>query len=107
CALPIAKICLPTKTETKSFLFLPLNVESILAKGDRVEMIPVRDGVKIIHIKRREVKLCDKFYTLYTAFGFGSRKFLDLESCGQSILSILIPPLNVDSIFAKDDRVEL
>lgn len=31
-------------------------IKSILAKGDRVELIPVRDGVKIIHIKRREVK---------------------------------------------------
>lgn len=30
--------------------------EAILEKGDRVELIPVRDGVKIIHIKRREVK---------------------------------------------------
>lgn len=32
-------------------------IKSILAKGDRVELIPVREGVKIIHIKRREVKL--------------------------------------------------
>lgn len=32
-------------------------IKAILAKGDRVELIPVRDGVKIIHIKRREVKL--------------------------------------------------
>ncbi len=31
-------------------------IKAILAKGDRVELIPVRDGVKIIHIKRREVK---------------------------------------------------
>ena len=31
-------------------------IKSILEKGDRVELIPVRDGVKIIHIKRREVK---------------------------------------------------
>lgn len=30
--------------------------ESILSKGDRVELIPVKDGVKIIHIKREEVK---------------------------------------------------
>lgn len=50
------KINLLMKTETKSFIFLPLSVESILAKGDRVELIPVKDGVKIIHIKRKEVK---------------------------------------------------
>lgn len=28
----------------------------VLAKGDRVELIPVKDGIKIIHIKREEVK---------------------------------------------------
>ena len=32
-------------------------IETVLAKGDRVELIPVKDGVKIIHIKREEVKL--------------------------------------------------
>lgn len=31
-------------------------IESILAKDDRVELIPVKNGVKIIHIKREEVK---------------------------------------------------
>lgn len=31
-------------------------IESILSKGDRAELIPVKDGVKIIHIKREEVK---------------------------------------------------
>lgn len=31
-------------------------VEAVLARGDRVELIPVKDGVKIIHIKREEVK---------------------------------------------------
>ena len=30
---------------------------SILAKGDRVELIPVKDGVKIIRIERKEVKI--------------------------------------------------
>lgn len=30
--------------------------EAILAKGHRVELIPVKDGIKIIHIKREEVK---------------------------------------------------
>ena len=31
-------------------------IKTILEKGDRVELIPVRAGVKIIHIKRKEVK---------------------------------------------------
>lgn len=31
-------------------------IESILAKGDRVELIPTRDGVEVIHIKREKVK---------------------------------------------------
>lgn len=31
-------------------------IEKILAKGDRVELIPVKDGVKAIHIKREEIK---------------------------------------------------
>lgn len=30
--------------------------EAILAKGDRVEMIPVKGGVKVIHIERKEIK---------------------------------------------------
>lgn len=30
--------------------------EEILAKGDRVELIPVKDGVKVIKIQREEVK---------------------------------------------------
>lgn len=32
------------------------DIETVLAKGDRVELIPVKDGVKVIHIKRKEVK---------------------------------------------------
>ena len=31
-------------------------IEAVLAKGDRVELIPVKGGVKVIHIKRKEVK---------------------------------------------------
>lgn len=27
-------------------------IESALDKGDRIELIPVKDGVKIIHIRR-------------------------------------------------------
>ena len=32
-------------------------VDAILARGDRVELIPVKDEVKVICIKRKEVKL--------------------------------------------------
>lgn len=31
--------------------------EAVLAKGDRIELIPVKDGIKIIHIKREEVRM--------------------------------------------------
>lgn len=30
-------------------------INAILAKGDRVELIPVKDGVKIVRIKRETV----------------------------------------------------
>ena len=32
-------------------------IESILSKGDRAEVIPVKDGIKVIRIKRESVKL--------------------------------------------------
>lgn len=31
-------------------------VESVLSKGDRVELIPVKDGVRINRVRREEVK---------------------------------------------------
>lgn len=31
-------------------------IEAILRKGDRVEIIPVKDGVKIVRIRREVVK---------------------------------------------------
>ena len=31
-------------------------INRILAQGDRVEIIPVKDGVKVIQVKRVEVK---------------------------------------------------
>lgn len=31
-------------------------IESILDKGDRVELIPVKDGVKVVRVRREEVK---------------------------------------------------
>lgn len=30
--------------------------ESALEKGDRVELIPVKDGVKVVRVRREEVK---------------------------------------------------
>ncbi len=32
------------------------SAESVLAKGDRVEIIPVKGGVRIIKVKREEIK---------------------------------------------------
>lgn len=32
------------------------NAEAVSSKGDRVEIIPVRDGVRVIRVKREEVK---------------------------------------------------
>lgn len=32
------------------------SAEAVLAKGDRVELIPVKDGVKVIRVKREEVE---------------------------------------------------
>ena len=31
-------------------------IENALAHGDRVELIPVKDGVKVIRIRRDEIK---------------------------------------------------
>lgn len=31
-------------------------VESVLAKGDRAELIPVKDGVKVVRVRREEVR---------------------------------------------------
>lgn len=30
--------------------------ETILSKGDRVELIPVKDGVRVIQVQRKEIK---------------------------------------------------
>ena len=30
--------------------------ESILSRGERVELVPLKDGVKVYEIKRREIK---------------------------------------------------
>ncbi|MDE6132585.1 MAG: hypothetical protein K2G04_04315 [Oscillospiraceae bacterium] len=30
-------------------------IESVLAKGDRVELIPVKDGIKIVNVKRKVI----------------------------------------------------
>lgn len=31
-------------------------IEEILSKGDRIELIPVKDGVRVIQVQRKEVK---------------------------------------------------
>lgn len=31
-------------------------IESILARGDRVELIPVKDGVRVVRVRRETVK---------------------------------------------------
>lgn len=31
-------------------------IEAVLTRGDRVEVIPTKDGVKIVRIRREEVK---------------------------------------------------
>lgn len=33
--------------------------EAVLAKGERVELIPIKDGVKVIQVRREEVKIPD------------------------------------------------
>lgn len=32
-------------------------IESVLSKGDRAEVIPVNDGVKVLRVRRNEVKV--------------------------------------------------
>lgn len=31
-------------------------ISTVLAKGDRVELIPIKDKIRIIHIRRKEIK---------------------------------------------------
>lgn len=31
-------------------------INTVLAKGGRVELIPVKDGVKVVRVRREEVK---------------------------------------------------
>lgn len=31
-------------------------IESVLSKGDRAEVVPVKDGVKVLRVRREEVK---------------------------------------------------
>lgn len=31
-------------------------INTIIAKGDRAELIPVKDGVKVVRVRREEVK---------------------------------------------------
>ncbi len=34
-------------------------VESIISKGERVELIPVKNGVKVVRVRREEVRTSD------------------------------------------------
>lgn len=43
------------KAQIKAEQF-PEPARSVLAKGDRVELIPVKDGVKVVRVRREEVK---------------------------------------------------
>lgn len=31
-------------------------IEAVLSKGDRIELIPVKNGVKIMRVRREEIK---------------------------------------------------
>ena len=31
-------------------------IEAVLQKGNRVELIPIKDGVRVIKVKREEIK---------------------------------------------------
>lgn len=31
-------------------------INTVLSNGERVELIPVKDGVRVIHVRREEVK---------------------------------------------------
>lgn len=39
--------------DVKTFL---QRIDSVLKRGDRVELIPIKDGIKIIRVKREEIK---------------------------------------------------
>ena len=43
---------MPVKLDAKTIKA----IESVLAKDQRVELIPTKDGVRVIHVKREEVK---------------------------------------------------
>ena len=49
-----------TKDESKKIIELDFVqvkiINRIISEGDRVEVIPVKDGAKIIRVKRQEVK---------------------------------------------------
>jgi hypothetical protein len=44
------------KTQLTNYLE---SIEKVLAKGDRVEIIPVKDGVKVLGIKRKALSVTD------------------------------------------------
>lgn len=38
------------------------SIETALSKGDRVELVPLKNHVKIVHIKREEIANIEKDY---------------------------------------------
>lgn len=56
----IAIACNPIPITSESKYILKLNqihkIKEVLEKGDRVELIPCKDGIKIIQETRKEVK---------------------------------------------------
>ncbi len=62
----IAKATNEVKNRIKEIDMAPLFAEidriksemvNVLSRGDRVELIPVKDGVKVVQVRREEVKI--------------------------------------------------
>lgn len=51
-AVPLNKNGMNVKIDEKT----KAAIEAVLAKDQRVELIPTKDGVRVIHVKRWEVK---------------------------------------------------
>lgn len=52
-----------TKMKSSELKFLDKKtiaaIEAVLSKGHRAEVIPVKDGVKVVHVRRDEVKTAE------------------------------------------------
>lgn len=80
------------------------SAETVLAKGDRVEIIPVKDGVKVIRIRREEIKnekACDCYNSYYPVEGelpTGEHGFYNLRTGQKHIGKIFV----TESVGAHD-----